>query len=164
MVSAGLFLTFNSGIYSTGTDWALARARQVLCWPLGVLCWAKFRPCPQGAHRRTQKSKPITPQEFCVGFFGSFKEKHWTKWGDLGRFSRAVGTWDYLEECLKVDQVDTGRNSNLAPENDTAKALTQVGFIQAVPPWARVGQEDEAGKAGRGPGPITVWPTEKFLS
>lgn len=39
-----------------------------------------------------------------------------------------------LETVLKnVYKLDTGRKSILDPEDDTAKALTQVGFVQTVP-------------------------------
>lgn len=41
-----------------------------------------------------------------------------------------------LETVLKnVYKLDTGRKSILDPEDDTAKALTQLGFVQTVPTW-----------------------------
>lgn len=96
------FLTFSLGIYSTGGYWALARARQVLCWPLGVAHWAKSKPCPGGFTGGRRKAPQWHPKSCVQGSLGASENSAWTNWGDLEKLSRGVGAWDYLEECLKV--------------------------------------------------------------
>lgn len=54
--------------------------------------------------------------------------------GSLGASKKAFFEELVLETVLKnVYKLDTGRKSILDPEDDTAKALTQVGFVQTVP-------------------------------
>ena len=68
----------------------------------------------------------MAAQQPCAGFFGRIEE---------GFFEELV-----LETVLKnVYTLDTGRKSILDPEDDTAKALTQVGFVQTVPTWRQGG-------------------------